>query len=75
MRAEQIAANPIPAGCEICSRPIAGREAKWDHHHGTGSFRGWLCHNCNVSLGLLGDNPAIIEAAAAYLRARGFCPK
>jgi Autographiviridae endonuclease VII len=40
-----------------------------DHDHVTGRFRGLLCHNCNVSLGLMRDDIAVLERAIAYLQA------
>lgn len=39
-----------------------------DHCHDTGVFRGLLCHNCNVALGLLGDNINSLHNAIFYLR-------
>ena len=30
-------------------------------------IRGLVCHNCNVSMGLLKDNPMIFRSAALYL--------
>jgi hypothetical protein len=38
-----------------------------DHDHQTGEFRGWLCKNCNIGLGLLGDDIAGIRSMLAYL--------
>jgi len=38
-----------------------------DHCHTTGNPRGLLCHNCNRALGLLQDDPAIIERALQYV--------
>jgi hypothetical protein len=39
-----------------------------DHNHITGEVRGLLCSNCNRAVGLLQDNPDIIDAAAIYIR-------
>jgi hypothetical protein len=39
-----------------------------DHCHRCNKIRGELCSNCNSALGLLGDDPSWLEAAAAYLR-------
>jgi Recombination endonuclease VII len=61
--------------CEICGHKFDG-EGRWgpqfDHHHGTGASRGWLCNGCNRALGWLGDNPAIVKAAHEYLLKHGF---
>jgi hypothetical protein len=56
---EQVASNGI-------SRLMAV-----DHNHDTGSIRGILCTNCNRAIGLLHDDPVILQKAIAYLtRAR-----
>lgn len=67
--------------CAICGtdNPKRGnRVATWtvDHDHsccpGKTScgkcVRGLLCSPCNRGMGILGDDPVILEAAAAYLR-------
>lgn len=38
-----------------------------DHCHHTGAVRKLLCHNCNRSLGLMQDNPALLRRAAEYI--------
>ncbi len=38
-----------------------------DHDHTTGEFRGLLCGNCNVGIGMLKDSPMILAAAIDYL--------
>jgi hypothetical protein len=55
----------------VCKRTTAETGARYnrlslDHNHGTGEFRG----SCNAGLGMLGDNPNRVEAAARYLRDR-----
>ena len=42
-----------------------------DHNHRTGEVRGLLCKECNSGMGLLGDNPERLRAAARYLESRG----
>jgi len=58
------------SSCKICKRhesefkqPLA-----MDHRHGDDKVRGLLCGPCNRALGLLQDDPDLVEAAANYLR-------
>lgn len=59
---------PRPLTCELCNR-TDGKIA-FDHDHDTGRFRGILCAQCNVALGMVNDNPVLLENMAKYLRAR-----
>lgn len=42
-----------------------------DHNHNTGEVRGLLCNSCNTGIGLLKDNPKILESAIEYLNKFG----
>lgn len=54
--------------CGICGGTDPdGRRLAVDHCHATGNIRGLLCGHCNRALGLLGDCPTRIRAAAAYI--------
>ena len=53
--------------CAICGQPPNSKSLGADHDHKTGKIRGLLCYHCNVALGLIGDNPTIVHAMAAYL--------
>lgn len=59
------AGRPKPENCELCG--CAGRIC-FDHDHLTGLFRGWICSHCNSALGMVKDNPRLLEKMAAYLR-------
>lgn len=60
--------------CAICQtqNPSRGRTLGWfvDHDHKTRLVRGILCNNCNRAIGLMKDDPSILERAVAYLRAQ-----
>lgn len=58
--------------CAICetSKP-GGKGWHVDHDHQTGNVRGLLCHHCNVGIGNLKDDPALVMKAAQYLSRRG----
>jgi Recombination endonuclease VII len=60
--------------CDICGRTaaeagVSGKSNRLaiDHDHKTGTFRGLLCHHCNFAIGLMGDRPDRLIAAADYL--------
>lgn len=40
-----------------------------DHDHDTNTVRGLICNSCNRGIGLLKDNPAVLERAAQYVSA------
>ena len=39
--------------CEMCGVPEMELNLRlcMDHDHGSGAFRGWLCHRCNITVG------------------------
>lgn len=58
--------------CETCGKEFTGPNTgklgyRLDHDHATGQFRGWLCFECNIGLGMFRDNPAVLRRAAEYL--------
>lgn len=58
---------------DVCFNP--GCESKErlrvDHSHTTGNVRGRLCHNCNVSLGLLKEDKSRIMGLITYIESEG----
>lgn len=55
--------------CEICGVELHFKDAKIDHCHKTGKFRGWLCHGCNVALGAVNESLHVLIAMANYINA------
>lgn len=53
--------------CDICKQPSRGERLVVDHDHVTGDFRGLLHTSCNVAIGLLRDDPFVVEGALKYL--------
>lgn len=53
--------------CAICLRKPGKRMLCVDHSHKTGKVRGILCHQCNHAIGLLRDDPSVVQKAAEYL--------
>lgn len=54
-------------GCAICGRKPSKISLHVDHEHGSNAVRGILCFRCNNALGDLGDSPAQLQRAVAYL--------
>ena len=52
--------------CAICEE-VPHDYFAVDHCHDTGKVRGLLCRKCNVGIGMLKDDPKIVQRAAAYL--------
>lgn len=61
---ELLIGRPKPTHCELCGR---GGKICADHDHQTGKYRGWLCSNCNCSLGLMDENSEFIHRLIDYL--------
>jgi len=63
---EFYASNP---NCNICKTPIKrGKKFHIDHCHKTGVVRGALCNKCNVGIGLMQENPVVLQSAIDYLK-------
>jgi len=63
--------HPPPADscCELCG--AFNQHLHLDHDHTDGSFRGYLCANCNQGLGKFKDNVSKLKLAIEYLNRKG----
>ena len=68
-RAERDAYLAQHKNCMICGDT---KNLMVDHCHQLKVYRGVLCNLCNSALGKFADNPTYLEAAAKYLRDRGY---
>lgn len=57
--------RPKPEQCEVCD---SKEKICLDYNHKTGIFRGWICHKCNVSLGMANDDINILKKLVKYLK-------
>jgi|TARA_R110000851_G_scaffold58435_2_gene135680 hypothetical protein len=64
-------APPKPKMCVCCGKPTD--KMVLDHCHITLKFRGWLCINCNMGIGKLGDNIEGVMKAVMYLKKSQIC--
>ena len=56
----------LGAACDICGAQHL--RLCLDHDHASEAKRGFLCAPCNKGIGMLQDNPIILEKAIEYLR-------
>jgi hypothetical protein len=61
---DEIPPQPTDGCCQKCR---AHTSLVPDHDHKTGAFRGWLCLQCNMGIGQLGDTREGLMTAVAYL--------
>lgn len=69
-RQEFLAGRRRPAICEVCEESDESKRGHgmvFDHCHGRGHFRGWLCGRCNTVLGGVKDNIRTLHQLADYL--------
>ena len=56
---------PIGTRCDRCTK--TDKKLVFDHCHETLVHRGWICDNCNRSMGMLGDNIDGMLESAIYI--------
>lgn len=59
----------FPPSCAICG--ATDRRLDLDHCHISGKWRGLICQQCNVGLGMFGDDVARLTQAIRYLTETG----
>ena len=68
-QAKKLAGNPsspvLGTPCDLCGR--TDKKLVFDHCHETLVQRGWLCDNCNRSMGMLGDDVNGMLLTAIYI--------
>jgi hypothetical protein len=60
--------------CSCCGKKVSQHSRGYnslvlDHCHVTGRFRGWICSDCNVGIGRMGDSVEGLQKAINYLKA------
>ena len=58
---------PPKTDCCVCGANKNDHKIRLDHDHETGVFRGWLCHRCNLALGMMDDSVEKLLSAVNYL--------
>lgn len=53
--------------CYICGAKPRSYILRVDHCHKTGNIRAMLCNNCNMGLGMFGDNIEAMKKAIKHL--------
>jgi hypothetical protein len=53
----------------ICGEPNK-RKLALDHCHATGKLRGFICHQCNTAIGMLGECQTTISLVSEYIAER-----
>ena len=57
--------------CPVCDKTIIRQfqnDVVLDHSHETEKIRGWICRQCNSSIGMMNDKVSILERAIKWLQ-------
>lgn len=68
LKKEKEAGRSKPSQCELCT---GFGKIVFDHDHLTGKFRGWLCQQCNVTLGFVKEDINRLKLLISYLENNG----
>lgn len=59
--------------CPVCQRVIEAwhkNQICLDHNHKTGEIRGYICGDCNASIGRIGDSIRVLKRAILWLQGK-----
>ena len=76
IRDEYESHNPRPAvgekfTCPVCEKTMTRQftnDVVLDHSYKTGKIRGWLCRQCNSSIGMMDDSITVLQRAIRWLK-------
>lgn len=60
-----------PFHCPVCDRVIIRQyknDVTLDHSHSDGRIRGWICRQCNSSIGMMDDDINILRRAIKWVQ-------
>ena len=63
--------DSIPPFCQICKKPLVGRDDHLDHCHKTGELRGRLCARHNNLVGTFENHPDHFSKIQEYILSSG----
>ena len=76
MRIEYEKIHPIPLlgkpfRCPVCEKTIIRQfknDVTLDHYHLDGKIRGWICRQCNSSIGMMDEDVSILKRAIKWIQ-------
>lgn len=67
LSAEQGKAELAKTTCDCCGRPFGEESPHIDHDHKTNTFRGMVHPQCNIAIGMMGDDVGGLILASRYV--------
>ncbi len=76
MRLEYEKTHPMPPigepfHCPVCDKTIIRQfknDVVLDHYHINGQIRGWICRQCNSSIGMMDEDVNILKRAIQWIQ-------
>lgn len=60
-----------PFRCPVCEKTIIRQfknDVTLDHSHENGTIRGWICRQCNSSIGMMDEDTGILKRAIKWIQ-------